>query len=206
MSQPAPGERLGLAEKTAQDRMERLVENEKLLTLEEVSRSSQMTLECIELAAGGSALPHVTVGDSILFRKSDVIKWLETIPRPIRKDREHDYYEALATRLVSDIFELINSGRVGLGGRDRRGRKWIGSTELASGLAKIEGAPWSSLMDGYPITTIEVAKLLRIFRITPRKFRSGERTINGYFCDVLYRASRAHLPILAGIFKPDFKE
>ncbi len=61
-----------------------------------------------------------------------------------------------------------------------RNRDKITSTDLVEALAKMAERPWAEWKKGKPITTRQVARLLKQFDIAPGVFRVGETTHRGY--------------------------
>jgi hypothetical protein len=54
------------------------------------------------------------------------------------------------------------------------------SADLVQKLAGIETAPWAEWNRGRPITTVGLSRLLKPFRIYPKKIRTCEGTLQGY--------------------------
>ncbi len=79
--------------------------------------------------------------------------------------------EAVAVRLLADIRDSLEAHGV-----DR-----IASKELVEALVAIEASPWSDWNKGKPISSRQVADLLRRFEITPRTIRLlDDKTVKGY--------------------------
>ena len=56
----------------------------------------------------------------------------------------------------------------------------ISSQDLADKLAGIESSPWGEWHNGKPISKIQLAKLLKLFEITPRQLWQHEKNLRGY--------------------------
>jgi hypothetical protein len=80
--------------------------------------------------------------------------------------REDDSLGVLLLRDIRAIFE-------------ERGVDRIASGELVKALVAMEEAPWGDL-EGKPLDTRTLARLLRAFGIRPRQARFGEKTLKGY--------------------------
>lgn len=56
----------------------------------------------------------------------------------------------------------------------------VESETLVDALVEIEGHPWAEGKNGRPLTKTGLARLLRPFKITPDKWREGNKTVRGY--------------------------
>jgi putative DNA primase/helicase len=57
---------------------------------------------------------------------------------------------------------------------------FLTSTDLAFELNAQEGHPWADWSNGRPMTTNQLARQLRKFRVYPTKIRLGSETVRGY--------------------------
>ncbi len=78
--------------------------------------------------------------------------------------------ESAGVQLLRYLQELIKE----------RDRDQITSADLVEALAKMAERPWAEWKKGKPITTRQVAYLLKPFDIAPGVFRVGETTHRGY--------------------------
>ncbi|MGA7453961.1 MAG: DUF3631 domain-containing protein [Rhodoplanes sp.] len=56
----------------------------------------------------------------------------------------------------------------------------LSSSDIAAQLRDMEDRPWPEFKNGKPISTQNIARLLKPFKIVPRKFRIDGRQTNGY--------------------------
>ena len=68
------------------------------------------------------------------------------------------------------------------------------SETLASFLNKVEGRPWADWNMGKGITPNNLARRLKRYKITPRKMRFGDRSLNGYMQEWFNDAWRQFCP------------
>jgi hypothetical protein len=73
----------------------------------------------------------------------------------------------------------------------------ITSVELVEKLAKIETSPWSEWNRGKAMTPVSLSRLLRRFRIYPKKIRTLESTLQGYERSSFFDSWRRYIPRIA---------
>jgi Protein of unknown function (DUF3631) len=97
--------------------------------------------------------------------------------------------ESLSIKLLSDIRDLFDEAKV-----DR-----LASADVISKLGEIETSPWADWHCGKGLTPNSLAKLLKDFKIGPKKIREGETTLRGYlresFTDVWGRYLPKNAPL-----------
>ena len=138
--------------------------------LEELSISSPHIPKDLEDRPGDNWTPLIAVADIVGG------EW----PQKARKaalqlsvSNEDD--EIPSVQLLADIQDLFQ----------RRGIDRIPSTELAKYLSGMEERPWPEFKKGNPITTRQIARLLKRFGIKPKTIRTSEGTPKGYSADDL---------------------
>ena len=87
-------------------------------------------------------------------------------------------------QLLADIRDVFSRG-----GADR-----LWSEDLVSGLVSMEDQPWPEWRDAKPITTRQVAILLKPFGVQPRTIRIGDHTAKGYLLASFEDAFARYLP------------
>jgi putative DNA primase/helicase len=88
-----------------------------------------------------------------------------------------DEDEDAKVQLLSDINTIFNENRsVQIEKDDRR----ICTRDLIDALVEMEHRPWSEWKNGYPITPYQIARLLKPFRIKPRKIKFSNTALQGY--------------------------
>ena len=70
----------------------------------------------------------------------------------------------------------------------------LSSTAIVAALNEMEDRPWPEFKNGKPLTTQNVARLLKPFKIFPRKLRIHGRQTNGYSADRFKQAFARYLP------------
>jgi hypothetical protein len=79
----------------------------------------------------------------------------------------------------------------------------LSSKSIEHALSEMEHRPWPEFRNGKPITTRQIAALLKPFKIIPRQVRVRDgKQVNGYTQDQLRRAFERYLP-QAGEFSSD---
>lgn len=92
--------------------------------------------------------------------------------------------ESLGIKLLSDIRNLFDEAKT-----DR-----LATTDVISKLGEIETSPWADWNRGKGLTPNSVAKLLKDFKVGPKKIREGETTLRGYRRDSFDEAFARYLP------------
>src|SRR5262249_49368416 len=94
-----------------------------------------------------------------------------------------DEDESVRSMLLWDIRQLF---------RERKTDK-LPSTDIASTLGEMEVRPWSEWKSGKPITTRQIAKLLKPFGIEPKNIRTLSGVPKGYSLDQFVDAFARYL-------------
>lgn len=95
---------------------------------------------------------------------------------------------SVAALLLSDLRDLFAEQ-----GSDR-----LASESIVAALGAMEDRPWPEWRDGRPITTRQVARLLKPFGVHPLKYRVGAETARGYRREDLSDAFSRYLPGTCG--------
>lgn len=74
------------------------------------------------------------------------------------------------TQLLADLRDLFAALRL-----DK-----LASQRICEELARREDRPWPECRNGLPISPVQLAKLLKPYRITPRDVRLGTEVLKGY--------------------------
>lgn len=98
---------------------------------------------------------------------------------------------SVRTLLLQDLHDLFN---------ERRATR-LSSQEVVDALAEREDRPWGEWgRSRKPMTTHGLAKLLRPFRVSPKKLRFGDnRSLQGYGLEDLQASFGRYLPSLGGV-------
>jgi len=78
--------------------------------------------------------------------------------------------DAAGVLLLADLRDLFAE----------RGADRLASEDIIETLRKMEDRPWPEWRHGQPLTTRQLARLLKPFGIGPAKYRSGEKIVRGY--------------------------
>jgi Protein of unknown function (DUF3631) len=92
--------------------------------------------------------------------------------------------ESLGIKLLSDTRDLFDEAKA-----DR-----LASADIISKLGAIETSPWADWHRGKGLTPHSLAKLLKDFKIGPKKIREGETTLRGYLRESFTDAWGRYLP------------
>jgi hypothetical protein len=92
--------------------------------------------------------------------------------------------QGIGTMLLADVAAIFGDT-----GTDR-----LPSAALAEKLAAIEGRPWAEFRNQKPITSNQLARQLRAFKISPRGIRVGDTTPRGYCREDFKDAFERFLP------------
>ena len=98
-------------------------------------------------------------------------EWPELARRiAIRLSAADEDANSASTELLTDIQKLFED----------LGTDCLISSEICEYLVKMEDRPWPEWRNGKPITTRQLAQLLKPFGITPDKWREGSKIVRGY--------------------------
>lgn len=95
---------------------------------------------------------------------------------------------SVAALLLSDLRDLFAE----------RGTDRLTSETIVTALGAMEDRPWPEWRDGRPITTRQVARLLKPFGVHPLKYRVGTETARGYRREDLSDPFSRYLPGTGG--------
>ena len=103
--------------------------------------------------------------------------------RALSGDADDDAAEA--QRLLSDLRDVFGDSIA------------LHTTEILTGLCKIEEAPWGSWY-GHPLAPRDLSRLLKPYEVRSRKVKIAGAVANGYRADDLYDAWQRYLPARSG--------
>jgi len=113
--------------------------------------------------------------------------WPERVSAAFLRLTSRDDVEAqgVGTALLTDIRQIFESNGV----------EKMPSATLCNSLAEIEGREWAEWGRARkPISTHQLARLLRRFKVLPRGIRVGDETLRGYFLVDFTEAFSRYLP------------
>lgn len=76
----------------------------------------------------------------------------------------------IGVQLLADIWTVF----------EEKSAERMSSAALVTALAEIETSPWAEWKNGKPMTTIQLARQLRLFKVTPRNMRIDCDVLKGY--------------------------
>ena len=98
-----------------------------------------------------------------------------------------------AIQLLADVREIFLA----------RGTDRLSSRDLRGELVHRLDRPWPEYHEGLPLTDRQMAKLLKPFRVQPKKVRIGDEVMQGYMLPALADAFARYLPVVSPAEHPE---
>jgi putative DNA primase/helicase len=181
LKRKAPGDN---AQRFRQDRVEELVVLKRKVArfvkdnLDAMKYRDPDIPTCLHDRAADNWRPLLAIADTIGGNYADVAREAAQILTGSQED------ESIGSLLLSDIRDLFKESA-----SDR-----LASTDICQRLAAKEGRKWAEWAGGKPMTTHQLARLLKPFGIAPTALRAENGTLRGYFKIAFSDAFERYLP------------